>query len=140
MNLGGKMVSKGIVQSIENSHATVKFYKDSACASCSACSGDRKFGQTIGIKLDSGMDVRVGQEITIEIDDGILLKLSFIVYIIPAIAMFIGYFIFNLLKFSEGISIIASFAALLITFFGICIYDKKRVKDIGEDFKIVEIK
>lgn len=134
------MISKGIVQSVENNHATVKFYKDSACASCSACSGDNKFGQTLSLKLEEGTAVRAGQEITIEIDDGILLKLSFIVYILPAVAMILGYLLLHFLKFSEGISILGSFSALVITFIGLFFYDKKRVKDIGEDFKIIEIR
>ncbi|MGL4403206.1 MAG: SoxR reducing system RseC family protein [Fusobacteriaceae bacterium] len=131
------MIAKGIIENLKDNHATVKFYKDSACASCSACGGESKFGQKISINLKENKKFRIGDEITIEIDDGILLKLSFIVYILPAVAMILGYLILDSLHFSEGISISGSFISLLIAFICLYFYDKKRIKDIGEDFTII---
>lgn len=131
------MVAKGIIEKIQDNHATVKFYKDSACASCSACSGESKFGQKISIDLNKNLNFKIGDEITIEIDDIILLKLSFIVYIFPALAMILGYFVLDFLNFSQGVSIIGSFSALLLSFLALYFYDKRRIKDIGEDFKIL---
>ncbi|MGL6100809.1 MAG: SoxR reducing system RseC family protein [Fusobacteriaceae bacterium] len=131
------MIAKGIIQNLKNSYATVKFYKDSACASCSACTGENRYGQTISINLKESMNFQIGDEITVEIDDMILLKLSFIVYIFPTIAMILGYLILEFLRFSQGICITGSFLSLIISFVILYFYDKKRVKDIGEDFKII---
>lgn len=132
-----KLIAKGIIENIKDNHARVKFYKDSACASCSACSGETKFGQKISINLKENGNFKMGDEITIEIDDMVLLKLSFIVYILPAVAMILGYIILDFFKFSQGISILGSFGALVLSFVALYFYDKKRVKDIGEDFTIL---
>lgn len=132
------MIAKGIIENLKNNHATVKFYKDSACSSCSACSGENKFSQKISINLKENRKFRIGDEITIEIDDTILLKLSFIVYILPAMAMIVGYLILDFFKFSQEFCIFGSFSSLLIAFVFLYFYDKKRVKDIGEDFNIID--
>ncbi|MGL4980595.1 MAG: SoxR reducing system RseC family protein [Fusobacteriaceae bacterium] len=131
------MIAKGIIQNLKNSYATVKFYKDSACASCSACTGENRYGQTISINLKENINFKIGDEITIEIDDMVLLKLSFIVYIFPTIAMILGYLILEFSRFSQGICITGSFLSLIVSFIILYFYDKKRVKDIGEDFKII---
>lgn len=132
------MINKGIIQSIYKDEITIKFYKDSACAHCSSCGGDKKFGNTIMINSDSAHKYKPGDEISIEINDALLLKLSLITYIFPAIFMILGYFFLNFFGASENASIFGSFLFLIISFIFIFFYDKKRVKKFGSDFSIIE--
>ncbi|MGL5657151.1 MAG: SoxR reducing system RseC family protein [Fusobacteriaceae bacterium] len=131
------MISTGIIKKIEKNEVTIHFFKDSACAHCSACSADRKLGALIKISSDLASNYSVGDQISIELDDTILLKLSFITYIFPAIFMILGYFILNLFNLGEGVSIFGSFLFLVISFGILYFYDKKRVKNLGEDITIV---
>lgn len=131
------MISTGIVKKIEKDEITIHFFKDSSCAHCSACSADKKMGTLMKIHSNLASNYITGDQISIEVDDSLLLKLSFITYILPAVFMILGYFILDMLNLGEGGSILGAFLFLVISFLCLYFYDKKRVKDLGEDIKIV---
>ncbi len=131
------MISKGIIEKIERNDITIKFYKDSSCAHCSGCSGDKKFGSTIKISSPLVENYVLGQEISVEIEDGLIFKLSLITYIFPALFMISGYFVADFLGANEKTSIISCFSFLIISFIFLFFYDKKRIKNYGSDVKII---
>ena len=131
------MISTGIVKKIEKDEITIHFFKDSSCAHCSACSADKKMGTLMKIHSKLAFKYAIGEQISIEVEDSLLLKLSFITYILPAVFMILGYFILDMLNLGEGVSILGAFLFLIISFLCLYFYDKKRVKDLGEDIKIV---
>lgn len=132
------MINTGIIKKIDKDEITIHFYKDSACAHCSACSPDKKMGTTIKIHVEDTTKYVLEQEISVELDDSTLLKFSFITYIIPAILMILGYLILDFFKFSEIVSIIGSFAFLIFSFIGLFFYDRSRTKDVGDAIRIID--
>ena len=132
------MHNKGIIKNIENNFITINFYKSTACSHCSSCSEKNKFGITISIDKPANFNKNIGDEINLEIEDRILLKLSFITYIFPALFMILGYFVSTFLGGTQGISIISSFSFLIISFFCLFFYDKKRSKYIKNDFLLLD--
>ena len=72
--------------------AWVKTVQSSACKSCSArhsCSQDSK-GKEREVEAVNMVGARVGDRIQISIDDGALLKATFLLYVFPIICMLIG--------------------------------------------------
>ncbi|MGL5057842.1 MAG: SoxR reducing system RseC family protein [Fusobacteriaceae bacterium] len=132
------MINKGIIRSIDINSLSINFYKDAACAHCSACNGQSKFGSTISIDKPKNFNKQVGDEITVEVEDSVLLKLSFLTYILPTFFMILGYFLGDFFNRGQGFSIFMSFFSLVISFLGLSLYDKKRTKNIGLDFKILD--
>ncbi|MGL5123209.1 MAG: SoxR reducing system RseC family protein [Fusobacteriaceae bacterium] len=131
------MISKGIIEKIEKNDITIKFYKEASCAHCSGCSKDKKFGSTIKLSSSLAKKYVLGQEISVEIEDILILKLSLITYIFPAIFMILGYLVSDFLGAEEKTSIISSFLFLVVSFVFLFFYDKKRVKNYGSDVKII---
>ncbi|MGL6063648.1 MAG: SoxR reducing system RseC family protein [Fusobacteriaceae bacterium] len=131
------MISKGIIEKIEKNDITIKFYKEASCAHCSGCSNDKKFGSTIKLSASLVENYTLGQEISVEIEDILIFKLSLITYIFPAIFMILGYLIADFLGANEKNSIISCFLFLIISFIVLFFYDKKRIKNYGSDVKII---
>lgn len=132
------MINKGIIEKIDSDSLSIKFYKDAACVHCSSCSGSSKFGTTITIDKPKDFDKKIGEEITVEVEDIVLLKLSFITYVLPALFMILGYFAGDFFNKGQGVSIFTSFFSLVISFLALSFYDKKRTKHVGSDFKILD--
>ena len=132
------MVNKGLIENIENNSITIKFYKSSACSHCSSCGEKNKFSTTISIDKPTGFIKNIGDEITIEIEDSVLLQLSLITYIFPPLFMILGYFVSSFFGGSQGMSIISSFSFLILSFLCLFFYDKKRSKNIKSDFLILD--
>lgn len=132
------MINTGIIKKIEKNDIFIHFYKDSSCAHCSSCSPQNKMGNIVKFSVPDSSKFKLEQEISVELEDSTLLKFSFITYIIPAIAMILGYIVLDRLNFSEGISILGSFLFLVFSFGGLYFYDKKRVRDVSDIIKIIE--
>lgn len=132
------MQASGIVKKIYDDKIELSVFKESACAHCNKCSEKQKITKTYTLKIDR--KVKIGDIVTIDIEDRDVLKAASIVYIIPIFFMFFGYFIGLKFNFSEGKCIFTSFLSLLVSFLGIFIYDKKLPKDKFEkNIKIIKI-
>lgn len=128
------MKNKGIVKTIEKNSIFVEIYRDSACASCSSCSN-----KTCGIrefKYNKG-DLNIGDTVVLSSSDKFILKLSFLIYIIPIITMFLGYYIAaELFHLGEAHSILISFIFLFISMFFIFLVDKYKGSAFEENITI----
>lgn len=133
------MKNSGIVKEKEKNKITISMYKESACSHCNKCSDSAKITNNFTLISDRE-DIKVGDIVTFEMEDKQVFKAALIVYIIPLIAMFVGYFLGDRYGFSEGKNIGISFLFLVLSFLGIFIYDKKVVKNrMEESVKIISI-
>ncbi|MDX8336228.1 MULTISPECIES: SoxR reducing system RseC family protein [Cetobacterium] len=133
------MQTSGLVKEINGKSITVSMYKESACSHCDKCSDSAKILNQFTFNY-TGEDVKVGDIITFQMEDNQVFKAALIVYIIPLIFMFLGYFIGAKLNLSEGKCIIISFTSLAVGFLGVFIYDKFVVKNkMEKSVKIVKI-
>ncbi len=128
------MINKGIVRKVEDGLISVELFKDAACSSCSACSDKTCSLQTFKYK---GNDLHESDIIQFEISDKKLLKLGFLTYIMPIFFMMGGYyFSSNILKFSEGYSILFSFLFLFLSMFFLFLVDKYNGDKFLKEIKI----
>lgn len=117
------MKNSGIVKNVNGTLVTLSMYKETACSHCNKCSDSNKV--TNDFKFNTDKKLEVGDIVTFEIEDKKVLKAATIVYIIPIIAMFLGYYLSSTLNYDEPTCIIFSFLALVLSFIGVYFYDKK---------------
>jgi sigma-E factor negative regulatory protein RseC len=84
-----------VVVKTENHQVWVESRQSGACAGCkqkTSCSASA-IGGVIGKKavaVDSRINLRVGDEVIVAVDEGLLLKASLLLYLLPLLAMFTG--------------------------------------------------
>ncbi len=86
---------EGVVLEISDDNiAEVLVEKSSACGNCSAKSFCHPFGEESEVKVNAfnNIGAKIGDRVKIAIKSSTLLKASFLMYIIPIIAMLIGAF------------------------------------------------
>ncbi len=88
------MEEEGSVVKVEAGYAIVKAERGSSCegcgskASCHAMSGSE--GKSMQIRAINEIGARVGDRVLVAIDSGVMLKSSFLIYIVPLVFMIIG--------------------------------------------------
>lgn len=104
---------------LPDGRARVSVLRQSACAGdCGSCHGcDGMEAREVEAICADPLGVAVGERVTIESQTSAVLRGASLVYLIPIIALLIGYFIAaQCFAASEGICILAGFAGLAIGF------------------------
>jgi sigma-E factor negative regulatory protein RseC len=84
-----------VVVKTENHQVWVESRQSGACAGCgqkASCSASA-IGNVLGKKAvaaDSRISLRVGDEVIVAVDEGLVLKASLLLYLLPLLAMFMG--------------------------------------------------
>jgi sigma-E factor negative regulatory protein RseC len=133
------MESKGVVADIKGNEIIIRLYKETACAHCDSCSHETKFAREYTLTTDK--PVQIGDVITLEVSGHTIIKSSLILYAIPVVLLFFGYYVGDqLLKFSENKSIAMSFLFLIVSFLCISLYDRVfKKKNDNDDIEIIAI-
>lgn len=121
------MKSSGKVTEVNGNKIKVKMFKESSCAHCSGCGDASKLTRELDLFYNG--EVEIGDIVTFELEDAKMLKIGFLVYILPIIMMLIGFVISSKMGNSEKISVFISFGFLIISFICLHIYDKYFVKE-----------
>ena len=82
------MVEQAIVTALEKEKIIVSMKRRSACGSCWAC-GMTESGE-MTLKLENTVGARKGDTVEIELNDNLILKGAFIIYIIPLAGLMAG--------------------------------------------------
>lgn len=129
----------GTVVDIKNSEAIIELPLKSLCSRCGLCQSK---SNKILIEISNELGVNVGDNVKIELEEMSGIKAALIVYLIPILFIFFGYFIglwICGLTNRPLIGIICGIAIFLTAFLIIHICDRKFAKRRQEIFKIVEI-
>lgn len=121
------MRSNGKVIAINGNKIKLKMFKESSCAHCSGCGDANKLARELEVTYDG--EVEIGDIVTFELEDSKMLKIGFIVYILPILMMIFGFFISNKMGGTEKLNVLVSFIFLVVTYLCIHIYDKYFVKE-----------
>ena len=121
------MKSSGKVTEVNGNKIKVKMFKESSCAHCSGCGDASKLTRELDLFYNG--EVEIGDIVTFELEDAKMLKIGFLVYILPIIMMLIGFVISSRMGNSEKTSVFISFGFLIISFICLHIYDKYFVKE-----------
>ncbi len=129
----------GKVVEIKNDKAIIELAPKSLCSKCGLCSS--KNGDFL-ITAQNELGAKAGDAVRVELKGISGLKAASIVYLIPIIFIFAGYF-FGLFIYSLtdilAISIIFGTIIFLLAFLIIYLYDKRLSKGGKILFKVVEI-
>lgn len=114
----------GMVESTNGNLAVVSVKRSTACGdSCATCSAQCNMrGNKITAKNKAG--AMVGDLVTIEMKTSTVLKSAFMVYILPLLMLFLGYFYAEYKTGDETLSLITSLGAFAVTFIFLLIWDK----------------
>lgn len=82
----------GTVQEIKKSYAVIKVQKTSACAHCSSRGSCDISDKDTTIEIINDLRAKEGDLVEISMPEGTLLKASFLVYLLPVIALIAGAF------------------------------------------------
>ena len=121
------MKSSGKVTEVNGNKIKVKMFKESSCAHCSGCGDASKLTRELDLFYNG--EVEIGDIVTFELEDAKMLKIGFLVYILPIIMMLIGFVISSKIGNSEKTSVFISFGFLISSFICLHIYDKYFVKE-----------
>jgi sigma-E factor negative regulatory protein RseC len=89
------MISIGVIESINGEKAMVGLTRHTACGECGACQmGKENLNRRV--EALNPLGAKVGDRVTMEMEDQKVLKAAFIVYIIPLIVLIVGMILTNL--------------------------------------------
>lgn len=116
---------EGFIVEIDQENAKVKLNRHSDCSLCGNCGGDN----ALIIDAYNKINAKIGQKVTIEIEKDNGLKASFMVYILPMVAIVAGIVIGELvarhLKLPNAITDILGVGIFFVAFISLVIrYDK----------------
>lgn len=115
----------GVVESTNETTAVVSVKRSSSCGeSCATCSAHCNLkGNKIIAKNKVG--ATAGDLVTIEMSTATVLKSAFMVYILPLLMLFLGYFLTEHKTGDETKSLVCAFVAFIVTFIFLLIWDRK---------------
>ena len=124
---------------LQNGRAEITVARQSACAhDCHECAGCGGTPKPIHAVVNNPIGAQVGQKVVVESETRQMLGVILLVYILPVILFFIGYFAAASLA-SEGWR---AFVAILAFFCGVVpavLYDRKVRRSGGLAFTIVRL-
>ncbi|MFW6139404.1 MAG: SoxR reducing system RseC family protein [Spirochaetota bacterium] len=135
---------EGEVISVQGKRATVRLQPGPACAKCNLCS--RISSTEMAVEALAEKRVRTGQKVVLSIRPGVVVKSAVILYIIPLIAMVVGYYCGTAAGrvLSIGGGELFPAAVSLIFLFGsfvpIRMYDKRKQKAAAPQVYIKDVK
>lgn len=115
--------ASGRVVRIDGEFAEVAIPRSERCKSCGICpfSG----GDSVLLRIRMDVPVKVGDRVKIRTEDRYVILSAFILYIVPVIALLVGYLVGNLLFSSEIFKVILGFLFMGFSFLVNRIIDKK---------------
>ncbi|TVM03950.1 MAG: hypothetical protein CV087_02750 [Candidatus Brocadia sp. WS118] len=124
-----KVVEKGIIKYINNTHATVEVIRQDSqeCKSCSGCVGAENKPKLLEVKAVPGLDI--GKYVTLQIIEHSPYKGMVLILILPIINLVIGSLIGRKFYFiypnSQDVRMIAcGFLFFLLSILAVSIYEK----------------
>lgn len=115
----------GIVEKISGGEALVRIQRASACGeNCASCSGGCAPSRTT-VRAAVEAECAEGDRVIVEMESGKVIGAAALVYLIPLIMLFAGYFIGSLFFKEEILCVLTGFAAMVICFFAVSVIDKK---------------
>ncbi len=129
---------KGKIVEKKGKSYLVQFEESHSCKGCSfkkAC----KIGGLKETWIEGEEDLELGDAVEVRMEESKLIFMSFIVFIVPILLFFLGYFVLQ--GFTQAIRIIGGIALLSLYFLFLSLWERKKlrhimkpkIKKIGED-------
>ncbi len=137
------MLERGIVLKNSQGELEVHMQPNASCGSCTACSLDHENEQVLHIEQE--LNVHPGDAVEVEVNPGFALKSAFLIFFLPLLALFVGFFVFqdaiHVPRIGSDLrGILGAFLFMGITYFGVYLYDKHLQRTgRGKQVKVVKI-
>ena len=119
------MKEVGIVEEIDREFIRVRVAKKSACGeNCVSCRGGCVPTERI-ISVKNTVPCDVGDKVVLEIKSERVIGAAFLVYIVPLLSLFLGYFLGDYAFKSEGKAVFLGVILMALSVISIRIFDKK---------------
>ncbi len=119
-----------VKQTHKDGTATVIHVRESACSGdCHKCSGCGAAKEAVIFTAENMIGARQGDLVKVESASGPVLKAAVVLYVIPLVLFFLGYYLGTLIGWAPALTACLGFAL------GVClvvVYDRKGIKE--EDF------
>ena len=127
-----------VIRIVNQTTARVAVKRKSACSGdCHTCHGCPHPDEIVMVDADNFVGAQKGDEVIVSSDTNRVLKLAAMLYLMPMVLFFLGYF---LMPGGEGARIAAGAAAFVIGIL-ICMYVSRSMKKNNKEmhFNIVEV-
>jgi len=126
-----EITHQGTIESIYDNHFNVRIISMASCVSCSAngsCSASDIAEKLVEVVKPNNSNKKVGEIVTIVLNQSMGLKAVFIGYVAPFLVLFFTLIIMLVLDFTEGIAGLTALF-MLIPYFGILYLLKDKIKE-----------
>ena len=125
---------------LDENHAEISVPRKSACGhDCEECAGCGVTGAAVHARALNPIGARPGQKVVVQSDTGKMLHIVVLVYLIPVLLFFVGYFVTMAVTANVGVQYVTAgigFAAgILLAVF----YDRRLRQRGGLSFQIVRL-
>lgn len=127
---------------LSNGCAEVSVHRKTACShDCSDCAGCELtvYQSDITITAENGMGARIGDTVLLESANSEIIYTAVLVYVVPFVLFFIGYFLSKAIRLSDGFSIISACICFAIGFLPARSLERTVREKKSVQFRIVEI-
>jgi sigma-E factor negative regulatory protein RseC len=139
------MREKGSIIGLAGEMAEVVIGRHASCESCQACGFGGK--QQISFRVKNEIGAKMGDWVEIELQTGKLYQAAFLMYTLPMVMLFIGYYGLRSLgknigihpAYAENVGIGGAFAVMALTYWAIRFWDRKRQIGLKFQPKLVAI-
>ena len=134
MFIKGISGEEGVVVSVEGDTATVKIAANKSCEKCGICK--RVSSSEMIVDAYMSRPVFKGEKVVVAIKPGTIVKSATVLYIIPLVALVVGYYVgkyaasaFDISLKGELFPASLSFVFLFLSFIPIRLYDRRKRND-----------
>jgi len=129
------MEEKGRVVRVEKGIAEVEMERTSACARCGICLRSSQ-GKSL-LYVEDYLGTHPGDEVLVSIESKEILKVAFLIYLFPLVALVAGYFLGREIFGTETIGILFSGLGFFTALFFLHQYDKRVKGRKSKEAKII---
>ena len=132
-----------VTRLIDHSRAEVAVKRQSACGhDCSQCGGgcsELMVSPTVAVVAENLVHAMPGDTVTVESSTQKILGAAVVVYLVPFLLFFVGYFLCGALSLAEGISIAVGVAGFVLGVLLAVLADRRTRRKKGITFRITAI-
>ena len=124
---------------LDADHAQIAVARQTACGhDCSECAGCGVSGAPVYARAKNSIGAKPGQKVVVESSTKNMLGIIALVYMVPVVLFFLGYFIAGAF-FGVGGQYTAAVLALVLGLIPAVLYDRRLRRRGGLDFNIVRL-
>ena len=103
-----------VTKLLPDGYALVSVQRESACGgNCASCGGCAS-PQVLTVRAKNGACAAIGDRVVIESRSSQILRAAALVYLLPLVLLFLGYFLASALHVTESLCILSALAGLVL--------------------------